>query len=149
MRRTILTAAVAAVLMAGTVNAHDGATGVVAQRMDAMKAFGGAMKTLKAYVTGEKPFDAKGAAAAFDVIAKGSGHHLTMMFPKGSYQFPSEVLPAVWEDWARFEKMADAMGKAAEDGTKPGLSPNTAAAAFRNVAKTCKGCHEDFRRKKP
>ena len=40
-----------------TVSAHTGATGVVKERMDLMKALGGAMKQLNAMFANEKPYD--------------------------------------------------------------------------------------------
>lgn len=56
-QRRITATAFAVLLIAGTAMAHEGATGVVAQRMDLMKQMGQHMKALGAMLAGKTAFD--------------------------------------------------------------------------------------------
>ena len=90
----------------GLVSAHDGATGVVKERMDLMKGIGDAMKRLAAMFQGEADYDADAVREAAETIRARGGAHMTALFPEDSLHKPSEALPTVWEDWAAFERYA-------------------------------------------
>lgn len=140
---------VVAVFISAAVYAHGGATGVVKERMDEMSVFGASMKTMKRHVTGEVAFDAAEVRKAAKAIADGGGAALTALFPKGSLMAPSEALPAVWTDWARFQELAEEMRSAAAALVgADALDAKAAAKGFRGIAGTCKACHRDFRMKK-
>lgn len=144
-------AAIAAVLSSPLhrVSAHDGATGVVKERMDAMKAMGGAMKQLAAMMKGQTAFDAMSASqAGMTINEKANG--LIKLFPEGSGEASSYAKPEVWSKWSEFEAatrtLIDASAKLADaemDAGKNDIMP-----LFAGVGKTCKGCHETFRRPK-
>lgn len=131
------------------VSAHDGATGVVKERMDAMKAMGGAMKSLVAMMKGEKPFDAMAASSAgMTINEKASG--MLKLFPKGSDDAVSRAKPEVWTDWKGFEAATNALVAASDklakvdmDAAKADIMP-----LFAAVGKSCKGCHQTFRKPK-
>jgi cytochrome c556 len=96
-----------AVLAAGIVAfsgvaalAHSGATGVVKERMEGMKAMGD-----------------RGHA----------GSAMTELFPEGSNAVPSEAKEDIWKEWETFaamahqlEVMAEALGRAAANATGAG-----------------------------
>jgi len=90
-----------------TVSAHTGATGVVKERMDLMKALGDAMKQLNAMFANEAPYDAEKVKLAAGVIEKHAGDQMTRLFPEGPVEHPSEALPVIWKSWAEFEDWAD------------------------------------------
>lgn len=96
-----------------TAMAHEGATGVVKERMDAMKSMGKAMKQIKPMMTGEAAFDAEAIRAAAEAIAAEAGNAMTGKFPEGSGAHPSEADPKLWDEWARFEEMAEQLEIAA------------------------------------
>ncbi len=135
----------AALLAAPTLTqAHSGATGIVKQRMDVMEDVGAVMKELGAMVKGEVSFDASTVSSrAGDLKAHAAG--MPGLFPEGSIHGPSEALPAIWEDFERFSKIASDLESAAEalsSVTEPAALP----AALGMAGRTCKACHSDFRK---
>jgi cytochrome c556 len=124
----------------GFAFAHEGATGVVKERMDLMK---GQQKQMK----GKKKFDAAKAAAAAQDLGK-STKKIPDLFPEGSNGHPSEALDAVCKEWDRFkgdahdaEAAADELAKAVE------ASGGDWKGAFKKMTDACKSCHETFRAK--
>jgi cytochrome c556 len=99
-------------------------------------------------VRGKIPFDAAKAAKAMNDI-QGVPDKYVKLFPKGTEQgaiADSEALPEIWEDFDDFKaiamKLKDASataGAAAEQGEE------AFAAAFRDMNKVCKQCHESYR----
>lgn len=144
----VAVAAVAVAAATTTVAAHKGATGIVKERMTAMKSMGDDMKALSLMVTGKAPYD----AARTKTIAASIKTHaadIAKLFPKGSISGPSEALPAIWAEWQAFigharslEALADELGTAADQGKAASLG------LFAKMGKTCSGCHKDFRKKK-
>lgn len=157
------------------VQAHEGATGVVKERMELMEDVGKNMKALKAMITGEMAYDAEKVRAAARAIADHGGENLTKLFPEGSNQHPTAALPSVWEDWQGFSILADdlashadALAKAAGNDrsmTEGSMGSDTMSAApaaptpeelagmapdsaFMALGKVCGSCHKQFRKKK-
>lgn len=93
--------------------AHSGATGVVKERMDAMKSMGEAIKRIKPMMSGEAAYDKAAVGEAAQAIAKEAGDAMTRKFPEGSIDHPSEVLPRTWDEWERFVALADQLELAA------------------------------------
>jgi cytochrome c556 len=133
---------------ATTAWAHKGATGVVKDRMTAMKSMADGMKPLSRMVTGKEAYS---SARAKDIgkTIKQHAADIEGLFPKGSISGPSEALPAIWQNWDEFlgsarklEKLAADLEAAADQGQKAALP------IFAQMGKTCSGCHEDFRKKK-
>lgn len=93
---------------------HQGASGVVKQRMELMDSIGKATKSMAPYFTAEKPFDAAAVAAAAKTIANETDIDLHRYFPKDSLDMPSEALPAIWERWDRFQTLFEEMKAQAE-----------------------------------
>ena len=133
-------------LGAGAALAHEGATGVVKERMDLMKGQGKNMKLIGDMAKGKKRFDAaKAAAAARDLGS--TTHKIPDLFPKGSSGHPSEALDAIWEDWERFTEDAKNAEEAANGlaATLEANPPGEWKAAFKSMIDACKSCHESFR----
>lgn len=142
---------VAAVVFAGTASgfvlAHDGATGMVMQRMEAMKEISQSMKAIGAMVKGEKEFNAAEVEAAALVIA-GHGKHIGHMFPEGSLDKPTEALPVIWTRWDDFTRIGKEMETSALALAEASKSASTAQDIVQHlgaVGQTCKSCHQDFR----
>ena len=93
--------------------AHSGATGLVKERMDAMKSMGEAIKRIKPMMSGEAVYDAATIREAAQAIAQEAGEAMTVKFPEGSTDHPSEVLPRTWEEWERFARLAEQLEVAA------------------------------------
>jgi len=127
--------------------AHEGAKGVVKERMDLMKSQKSAMKVIGDMAKGKKAFNAAKAAKAARDLAT-TTKKIPELFPKGSNGHPSEALDAVWTEWDRFtgdahdaEAAAKALGAALE------ASDRDWKAAFQAMTDACKSCHESFRAK--
>ena len=141
------------VLTTGVV-AHKGATGVVKERMDQMGTIAKSMKAMGAMFKGADPYDAATVEELSRKIAGFGGDRLIAVFPEGSLDHPSEARPEVWSNWARFAELAQGMEVAAINlaegagNDRDAGSPTSSDALFRELAATCKSCHQDFRIKK-
>jgi len=129
--------------------AHEGATGVVKERMDLMKRQQDDMKLIGDMAKGKTPFDAaKAAEAARDISLTAKKIH--ELFPEGSEGGKSDALPAIWQEWDRFtgnaedlESVANALAASLGDSAAQDWKT-----AFQKVTDACKACHQDFRAKK-
>ncbi len=134
----------------GVAFAHSGATGIVKERMEAMKDIGSQMKIIGRMIKGNDPFDAKSVEKAAITI---SGHaaEIKNLFPENSTESPSEALPAIWSEWDEFIAIADKMKSEAEilsNVAKSASNVEDIKAQFAGVGKTCSGCHEKYRLEK-
>lgn len=154
--RALTAALIGIMIIAGSslAPAHQGATGIVKDRMDLMGQIKDAMKDLGQMVQGRTLYDAARMQARARDLAGHGGDAMTRLFPKDSIMGPSESLPAIWQDWDRFEATANDMRTRAEAlaatvAANPGPDGAAArAAAFAALGQTCKTCHADFRMKK-
>ena len=101
-------------------------------------------------VKGVKSFDAEAAAEAMNDI-NGVPDKYVKLLPKGTEHgaiADSEAKPAIWEDFPKFEttanKLKDASAKAAGAAEQ---GKGTFTAAFNDMTKVCKECHETYREK--
>lgn len=74
---------------------------------------------------------------------------IARLFPEGSDLGETKATEAVWDDRAKFEQAADAArdATAAFAEAAAGGDAETIRAAHKEVGKSCKGCHKDFRLK--
>ena len=126
-----------------TVNAHDGATGIVKQRMDRFSDSKQQLKQIQAALGAQ---DFKTIATAATSI-RDWARVMPDYFPEGSGEAPSKASPRIWESFDSFvneakahETAADALISAAQTGNED-LTKN----AFEYLAKTCSSCHKKFR----
>lgn len=134
----------------GATVAHDGATGIVKERMDAMSHVGGTMKTLSKMASGEIPFDGKAASLATKGIVKNMAN-FTAKFPEGSDAHPSEAGPAIWTNNTEFATIAKQLEDAATKATRTladATDNSVVAGVMADMSKTCKACHTKFRVKR-
>jgi len=128
--------------------AHEGATGVVQERMDLMDTQKDAMKVIGAMAKGQAPFDAAKAAEAAQEIETTS-KKIPELFPEGTDGHPSEAKPEVWTQWDKFTADAEGLEGAASDLVMAleAEAPDWKA-KFKGVIDACKTCHKTFRMKK-
>jgi cytochrome c556 len=129
--------------------AHEGATGVVKERMDLMKGQQKQMKLIGDMAKGKTPFDAaKAAAAARDLGT--TTKKIPDLFPEGTSGHPSEALDAIWKDWDRFTGSAKDAEAAANElaSSLDGAGGQDWKPAFQKITDAYKSCHQDFRAKK-
>ncbi len=92
---------------APAVLAHGGAKGIVKERMDLMDSMKESMKTLKANFKGDVTYDADAVRQAALVIRDAAGENMTRLFPEGSIQGHTEAKPEIWQEWQRFDQLAN------------------------------------------
>ena len=123
--------------------AHEGAEGVVIERMDRFKENKKAMKAIKGNLAGDTAVIAQ-KASEIEAWAK----EMVNFFPEGSTQPPSEALPAIWKEFDRFTDLASANEKAAanlKNLSLSGADRGALSSAFRSLGTTCKDCHNDYK----
>ena len=134
-----------------TVQAHEGAKGVVKQRMDAMKTMASSMKSLHAIATGKAKFDLEKVKTNTWAIRNVGGEKLLKMFPQGSVMFPSEAKPEIWENWPAYVNLVENLSQKL-DAMDAVLSTAVTRAefysTFMGLSQTCSNCHKRFRAKK-
>ena len=142
-----------------------------------MKDLGKAVKSVAPMFKDRAPYDADAVRGAATAIETRGGKELTALFPEGSLDAKSESLPAIWEDWEDFARLAEdlvlygralsaaagnprteaeaaAAGALLGDLAAPELSSDPATLAvlspnipFEALLKTCGSCHTKFRKK--
>ena len=157
-----------------STQAHEGATGIVKQRMDVMSMIGKSMKALAAMMRGKAESSPEMIRKHAAVIKKHAGEALLTLFPEGSTGMPSEANQMIWKDWQGFSDLANrlhetayALDKAAGNthgsmmgkgkmpmsrGGQMGMSSADLAsmppnAAFMQLSRTCAACHKVYRTK--
>ena len=142
---------VAVAFAAGTVLAGAALAGEdpVKQRSDLMKEIGGAIKKLAAIAKGEADFNGKTVAAAGTTILENLKKS-SKLFPEGSMTDKSRAKAEIWTDNATFMKAFEAAEKAAQGIIKVGTEDDEIEfqGALGALGKSCKGCHEKFRKPK-
>ncbi len=149
-RITKLVVIIGLVVVPLAAHAHGKATGIVRERMDLMTAIGDAVKTVAGMVRGTTEFDGERAAAAAREIAN-HANGMTALFPADNANQHSEALPAIWDNWTEFEKIANELNVTADKlaiSAMNATSSDQIQPAFSAMGKTCGACHEKFRIKK-
>jgi cytochrome c556 len=139
-------AGTALLVMTQAVSAHEGAKGVVKERMDLMKSMAKLNKRMRQRVEAKHGIEAikKDAESIRALSAR-----MTVLFPPGSMQHPTEANGKIWQNWADFERKAKALQQASA-----GLAVTTAAdiksvaGQVRAMSRTCRDCHEHYRTKR-
>tara|TARA_B100000123_G_scaffold203383_1_gene153179 strand:- start:226 stop:675 length:450 start_codon:yes stop_codon:yes gene_type:complete len=128
--------------------AHEGASGVVKERMDGMKAIGQQVKIMVPMMKGTLPYDPAKVAQSAEIIERHAGENFTSLFPEGSDGKPSEAHADIWSDWSKFNDLAIELETSASE-LKTVAANNGSEDAFKgalgSVLRTCKSCHSSFR----
>lgn len=134
----------------GAAFAHQGAAGIVKERMDLMGNIAKDMKVILYSVRGRVPFNPKAVSDAAKSI-ENNAEKIPKLFPEGTTGHPSEASDRIWKDWNAFVKHADKMEKSASSMAKlasEAKSPRDLAGPFKDLAASCSSCHSKFRIKK-
>jgi cytochrome c556 len=143
-----------ALVIAAVATLACGATAVLAQsdpiktREHLMKGNNDHAKIVVEMVKGQRAFDAKAVAAAFDQWAH-TAKKLPELFPPGSKTGEkTRASPRIWQNKKDFDEKVTAFGKAVGDhraeavGSLDGLKVAVSA-----VGRACSNCHNDYRLK--
>jgi len=137
----------AVLLIGSTALAHEGATGIVKQRMDEMEHVGRVVKRINERVKSKRGL-VDIARDAEEIRAAAA--RIPSLFPPGSRDGHSDAKPAVWARWPEFEAASRTLEQEAEKlaaAARSGQEPATAA-QFRSMTRACSGCHDTFREKR-
>ena len=93
----------ASLFIAAQAPAHQGATGIVKERMDAFKA---SQQHLKSVITAAKTDEFEQVEKLARQLAEW-GRAMPDYFPADSAHPPSEAAPAIWQDFSGFSAAAD------------------------------------------
>lgn len=94
--------------------AHNGATGVVMERMTGMSAMRDVMKSLAPIMQGQVPYDEWAVRDAASVLQSHAGDNMARLFPKEPISASSYAKLEIWSDWGRFEALSEELRLYAE-----------------------------------
>ncbi len=147
IRRAIVFGSLAAVVAAGYAAAQSAKVlsgDVVADRQRLMKLNGASWGDAQAKF---KAGNIEAIAVNAETMAV-NGHHIPLLFPKGSLTDKSKAKPEIWDKWSDFEAAAKNMVTWAEklrDTAKTKDAAATEAVVKEFGAKACGACHTPFR----
>ena len=124
--------------------AHEGAKGMVNERMNAMKSLKADMKAISDMLRGRAVFKAEEVQWRADRI-RAHCRDFERLFPEDSNDASSEASPRIWSEWSRFLRRSQDMTAAAGALMKAGNREAAARMAFGELAQTCRSCHDDYR----
>lgn len=123
--------ALAASAVAAVAMAHNGATGVVLERMNGMTAMRDIVAELAPMMQSAVPYDAFIVSEGAAVIAGHAGETMLSLFPEGSLEGVTYAKPEIWSNWQDFAALAeemrvyaDALSEAAPNGLEPASAPS-------------------------
>ena len=114
--------------------AHNGATGVVLERMNGMTAMRDTVAELAPMMQGTIPYDTFIVSEGASVIAGHASETMLSLFPKDSLEGVTYAKPEIWSQWQDFATLAeelktyaDALAVAAPNGLEPAAPPGDMA----------------------
>ena len=131
---------------------HEGATGIVKERMEAMKEVGRSSKSINQMFKGKRTYSGSEIAALSSRISEHAAR-IPELFPDrpdSRHGAKTQALPAIWEEWAQFLDLARSMERESQKLGETAATGERAAvrAQLRVLGRTCSGCHDQFRQKK-
>ena len=136
-------------LTTSEILAHEGATGVVKERMESMKSVAQSMKRINKALRSSSNIDRAAIKREAAAITK-RALEFPEKFPAGSEGGASEAKPEVWQNPVDFAAKSMALARAAErlSGAAGTVSRGELSASFSGIGKTCGACHRIYRMKK-
>lgn len=128
----------------GILSAHDGATGIVKERMDNFKATQGHLKAIGKFMRSQD----YAAIIEHAEQIKAWADKMPEYFPEGSGGAPSAAKARIWENFDGFKAAAQTHATATQGiiDTAKAEDMTALTAAFRATADTCSGCHKVFKK---
>ncbi|MCU0804870.1 MAG: cytochrome c [Burkholderiales bacterium] len=109
---------------------------------------GQTLPRLGAMAQGKTPYDQAQAIANAETLVFTS-RLFPAAFGAGTDKGDTRALPVIWTDTAKFKRYQDDLGAATAkllNAAKAGGGADALKGPFGEVAQTCKGCHDDFRK---
>lgn len=106
MIRNGILGAIALSMLGVVAMAHNGATGVVMERMMSMSAMRNVMRDLAPMMQGQVPFDGITVQEAAAVLQSHAGDQMLALFPEEPIPAASFAKPELWQNWDRFAALS-------------------------------------------
>ena len=147
MKKRVFMLALAAIscCLAMPLSAHQGATGIVKERMDAFSKSRSQMREMGRALQNNQ-FEVMGRISAdMQIWAK----EIVNAFPEGSQIPPSEASDSIWDDKAGFAKAAFLYESSLINLDQASFTNEREAvvSAYRAVGQACQSCHDSYRQK--
>lgn len=148
MNRIALAAALLATA-AGTAVAQQKPEDEIRYRQSVMNVIGRAMGPMGAMAQGKAPFNAAVAQKNAALVDTMLGLPWESFGPGTDFGAPTKADARIWKEGAKFKQSAEGTQKAVAALVAAAKSGDAGKfkAAFGEVGKSCKGCHDDFRTK--
>ena len=129
---------------AGDVYAHEGATGIIKERMDNFATAKKQMRALRGALQ-ENSFETVTEITSDMLIW---ADKIKASFPAGSDNAPSEALPSIWEDEAGFDEAIERYSISILTLQKAALAKdaNAAMQSYQALGASCSNCHRSYRK---
>lgn len=146
----VLASAMAALLQlvsAQTVRADDEAwkdlpPGPIRDRIELMEQIGADAKAINEALKAGKPAEAEAPARNIALLSP----KFDTLFPDGSMAPESRAKRKIWTSWDQFQAYTTFMKESALAVADAARDGGDVKAASRKMFKSCKSCHQDFRR---
>lgn len=148
MKKLIVALSLASIIGTTAAWAHTDAMGIVKERMDLMKELKTAMKNLKPLVRDPNKNTHSSIKQHAFVLEKNAGEQMTVLFPKGSLDKPTETSVEIWNQWDEFLILANNQKQLAQElilEVDTNANAKTITKIFRDIADNCSNCHEKFK----
>jgi cytochrome c556 len=135
-----------AALIGSSAIAHEGAHGIIAERMAVMKTMSKELQAIGEMLLGNGAFNGAALHHHVDVLHENC-HKVESMFPVGSIDHHSRAKALIWEkphafheEMQRLHSATERLAAVAASGDRESL-----LISFKEVGTICKSCHETFR----
>ena len=145
-RITLIKVALIPTMLLGlhSAHAHEGARGIVKERMDRFEASKTSVKQIKRALKSQAWTVIQQEAGALQIWAR----EMPIYFPEGSNEAPSEARDAIWTDWEEFLYSVQSFEQSTSNLLKASnnKSNDATARSYKDLLKSCKACHDRFKR---
>jgi cytochrome c556 len=147
VKRTLILFAAAAALATAGVQAADPVEKAVDYRQALMNVYAWNITSMRDMVKEKVPFDAALFARHAKDLAAAAQLETMAAFPEDSINDNSDATDVIWLDWETFQKRHQALREQSAKLAEAAAAGDEEAmkAQFGETAKTCKGCHDDFK----
>lgn len=138
-------------LLAGTLAAHEGATGIVKKRMDGMIIMRDQTRKVADMFKGKAVFNSKEIESAAILFVQ-HGKRIPQLFPETRESQTldhSEALPLIWLQWDDFKGLSDRLvidSEALKKLLADTRDQSILKKAFFDTTRSCSGCHKKYRK---
>ena len=146
-KRPVLLLSACALAVAGFAQAQPSATDAVDFRQGVMNVYAWNLNNLRDMVRGDVPFDTAAFQSHAEDLATAARLDVTKGFPEDSITDESDARDEIWLNWDAFLEKREALKEQSAKLAEVSATGDEAAMKeqFGATARTCKGCHDDFK----